>query len=56
MVPLSVTEEVSGDNTGRVGSKHFLKDCVCTGNEGQSLKSTEQRNDITSMSNLLPCL
>ena len=55
MVPLSVTEEVSGDNTGRVGSKHILKDCVSlTGNDGQSLKSAEQRNDIASMSN--PCL
>ena len=53
MVLLSVTEEVCGDNTGRVGSKHVLKDCVCTGNDGQSLKSAEQRNDVTSLSNLL---
>lgn len=45
-IPLSLAMNVFGRNARYVGHRHILKDLVGIGNDGQSLKSFEQRNDV----------
>lgn len=45
-IPLSLAMNVFGHNARYVGHRHILKDLVGIGNDGQSLKSFEQRSDV----------